>query len=195
MLYQCKPLSVSHSVPVDVLQCMFNQIAAVTILNACCISASLCLSHTVFLLMSYNVCLTRLLLLPFWMRAVSVQASVCLTQCSCWCPTSSVWSECCCYVLSACCIRASLCLNQSTHKGVNQRSKYVTQVQQQRLESPAVTLTWHACKYKVHKLHQRYPTVTLTWHACKYKVHKLHQRYPTVTLTWHACKYKVQKLH
>ena len=23
-------------------------------------------------------------------------------------------------------------------------------------ESPTVTLTWHACKYKVHKLHQRY---------------------------------------
>ena len=35
----------------------------------------------------------------------------------------------------------------STHKGVNQRSKYVTQVQQQRPESPTVTLTWHACKY------------------------------------------------
>ena len=32
-----------------------------------------------------------------------------------------------------------------THKGVNQRSKYVAQVQQQR---PTVTLTWHACKYK-----------------------------------------------
>ena len=30
------------------------------------------------------------------------------------------------------------------------------QVQQQRPESPIVTLTWHACKYKVHKLHQRY---------------------------------------
>ena len=45
---------------------------------------------------------------------------------------------------------------ESTHKGVNQRSKYVTQVQQQRPESPRVTLTWHACKYKIHKLHQRY---------------------------------------
>ena len=42
---------------------------------------------------------------------------------------------------------------ESTHKGGNQRSKYVTQVQQQRPESPMVTLTWHACKYKVHKLH------------------------------------------
>ena len=27
---------------------------------------------------------------------------------------------------------------------------------QQRPESPTVTLTWHACRYKVHKLHQRY---------------------------------------
>ena len=45
---------------------------------------------------------------------------------------------------------------ESTHRGDNQRSKYVTQVQQQRPESPTVTLIWHACKYKVHKLHQRY---------------------------------------
>ena len=44
----------------------------------------------------------------------------------------------------------------SIHKGVNQRSKYVAQVLQQRPESPTVTLTWHACKYKVYKLHQRY---------------------------------------
>ena len=43
---------------------------------------------------------------------------------------------------------------KSTHKRVNQRSKDVTQVQQQRPESPRVTLTWH--KYKVRKLHQRY---------------------------------------
>ena len=41
-----------------------------------------------------------------------------------------------------------------THDGVNQRSKYVTQVQQQRPES--VIRTWHECKYKVHKLHQKY---------------------------------------
>ena len=45
---------------------------------------------------------------------------------------------------------------ESTNKGVNSRSKYITQVQQQRPESPTVTLTWHTCKYKVHKLHQRY---------------------------------------
>ena len=45
---------------------------------------------------------------------------------------------------------------ESTHKGVNQRSKYVTQIQQQKTEPPTVTLTWHACKYKIHNLHQRY---------------------------------------
>ena len=55
--------------------------------------------------------------------------------------------------------------------------------QQERHESPTVTLTWHASKHKVHKLHQKYilitqesPTVTLTWHASKHKVHKLHHR-------------------
>ena len=42
----------------------------------------------------------------------------------------------------------------STDKGVNQCSKDVTQTQQQRPESPTVTLTWHASKCKVHKLHQ-----------------------------------------
>ena len=31
---------------------------------------------------------------------------------------------------------------ESTHKGVNWRSKDVTQVQQRRPESPTVTLTW-----------------------------------------------------
>ena len=43
----------------------------------------------------------------------------------------------------------------SANKGLNQRSKYVTRVQQ-RPESPTVTLTWHTCKYKVHKLDHRY---------------------------------------
>ena len=33
--------------------------------------------------------------------------------------------------------------------------KDIAQTQQRRLELPAVTLTWHAGKYKVHKLHQR----------------------------------------
>ena len=45
---------------------------------------------------------------------------------------------------------------ESTRKGVNQRSKYVTLVQKQRPESPTVTLTWPECKYKVHKIHPRY---------------------------------------
>ena len=45
---------------------------------------------------------------------------------------------------------------QQTQEGVNSPSKYVTQVQQQRPESPTVTLTWYACKYKVHKLRQRF---------------------------------------
>ena len=46
--------------------------------------------------------------------------------------------------------------DKSTHKGANWRSKYVTQVQQRRPESPTVTRAWRSCKYKVHKLHQRY---------------------------------------
>ena len=39
-----------------------------------------------------------------------------------------------------------------------QHSKYVIQTQQQRPEWPTVTLTWHAGKYKVHKLHQSHGT-------------------------------------
>ena len=35
---------------------------------------------------------------------------------------------------------------ESTHKGVNKRSKVVTQAQQQRHESPTGTLSWHTCK-------------------------------------------------
>ena len=66
------------------------------------------------------------------------------------------------------------------NKGVNYRRKYVTQVQQQRSESPTVALTRHACKYKVHKLHQRYvlnqrmygwwSLCTLHLHACQVRV-------------------------
>ena len=51
----------------------------------------------------------------------------------------------------------------------NESSKYATQLQQQRPELPTVTLTWHACKYKVHKLHPT-PLVnlcTLYLHACQ----------------------------
>ena len=61
--------------------------------------------------------------------------------------------------------------------------KYVTRVQQQRPESPTVTLTWHACKSK--------PIDGL---RCKYKVHKLHQRhmllryvYMRMYLWWSLC--------
>ena len=32
---------------------------------------------------------------------------------------------------------------------------------QQRLQPPAVSLTWHAGKFKVHKLHQRYSLIFL----------------------------------
>ena len=45
--------------------------------------------------------------------------------------------------------------SESTHEGVNWRSMAVTQTQQQRSESPTVTLTWHVSKCKEHKLHQR----------------------------------------
>ena len=45
-------------------------------------------------------------------------------------------------------IRNTRCV-QSTHKGVNLRSKDVTQKQQQKPESATVTHTWHANKYKL----------------------------------------------
>ena len=37
---------------------------------------------------------------------------------------------------------------ESTLKGVNSHSKDAPQAQNQRPESPTVTLTWHGCKYK-----------------------------------------------
>ena len=43
--------------------------------------------------------------------------------------------------------------NQHTRELISPRN---AQVQQQSSEWPTVTLTWHACKYKVHKLHHRY---------------------------------------
>ena len=52
---------------------------------------------------------------------------------------------------------------KSIQKEVNKCSKHVTQTQQQRSESPTITLTWHSCKYKVHKLHLRY---ILWWRLC-----------------------------
>jgi len=54
----------------------------------------------------------------------------------------------------------------SINKGVHLSSKDVTQVQQQRPGSPTVTLTWHACKYKVRKLHQRNNFYILTADLC-----------------------------
>ena len=64
-----------------------------------------------------------------------------------------------CYVIN--CESGSLKQNEaqstcteSTNKGVNEHSKDVAQIQQQRPESLRVTLTWHASK--VHKLSQRY---------------------------------------
>ena len=50
---------------------------------------------------------------------------------------------------------------EPTRKAVNQHSKDVIQAHQQRPESPTVTLTWHACEYKVHKLHRVFADVLL----------------------------------
>ena len=57
---------------------------------------------------------------------------------------------------------------ESTHKGVNQRSKYATQVQQQRPELPVVTLTWQMSKYKVLKPPEIHPHVTLSSLSLEY---------------------------
>ena len=45
---------------------------------------------------------------------------------------------------------------EPTQRGVKKRSRNVTQTQQQRPESPTVTLTRHASKYTVLKLRQCY---------------------------------------
>ena len=47
------------------------------------------------------------------------------------------------------------CRAESTHKGVKQR-RLTSHKHNNKSESPTITLTWHACKYKVHKLHERY---------------------------------------
>ena len=83
---------------------------------------------------------------------------------------------------------------QHTRELISAQNKYVTQVQQQRPQSPTVTLTGmhantrymnsHACKYKVHKL-MRVNTRYINAHACKYKVHKLHQRYILCAMIMH----------
>ena len=44
---------------------------------------------------------------------------------------------------------------ESTYKGVNSKMSHNHNMWQ-RPESPTVTLTWHVCKYRVHKLHQRF---------------------------------------
>ena len=44
---------------------------------------------------------------------------------------------------------------ESTNKEINYHLKDVTQTQQQRPESPKVTLTWHASKYEVDQLQQK----------------------------------------
>ena len=45
----------------------------------------------------------------------------------------------------------------------------VTQVKQQKTKSPTLTRTWHAYKYKVHKLHQRY--IHLRRDGCSFMWH------------------------
>ena len=55
-----------------------------------------------------------------------------------------------------------------TFTGFSDLNQYVTQVQQRRPKLPMVTLTWHVCKYKVHKLHQRY--ILKEVHTCQARV-------------------------
>ena len=56
---------------------------------------------------------------------------------------------------SLCCWNSRMLNKQNHVLTKNKRSKDVTQTQQQRPQSPTVTLTWHAGKHKVHKLHHR----------------------------------------
>ena len=54
-----------------------------------------------------------------------------------------------------------LCFSLPLSNWLNKQGSYLAlaipnKVQQQRPESLTVTLTWHTCKYKVHKLHQWY---------------------------------------
>ena len=71
--------------------------------------------------------------------------------------------------------------NQQT-KGVNWHSINVTRTQQEWRESPTVTLTWQASKYKVQKFHKRYIEKNSYLEANKYKVHKRHRKYILKTL-------------
>ena len=47
-------------------------------------------------------------------------------------------------------------LAQKQHTRELISTQKTSHIQEQRPQSPMVTLTWYACKYKVHKLHQRY---------------------------------------
>ena len=101
---------------------------------------------------------------------------------------------------------------ESTHKGGNQRSKDVTQAQQQRPESPAATLTPHACKCEVRKLHQSYslkkgcrPVAYIVWNRTRPRAPvqntqgsylALERRHTSTTLALRTrVNYKVHKLH
>ena len=67
----------------------------------------------------------------------------------CW---RSLWLFCCTVIFSRCLMNLFFWLvnvqNQQTRELIS--AQCVTQVQQQRPELPTVTLTWHACRYKVH---------------------------------------------
>ena len=45
-----------------------------------------------------------------------------------------------------------------------------------------VTLTWHVCKYRVHKLHQRYILIL------PYRVQRIYAWWSLCTLYLHACQ-------
>ena len=47
-------------------------------------------------------------------------------------------------------------MNQHTRELISARNTKHKYNKKDLIKSPRVTLTWHACKYKVHKLHQRY---------------------------------------
>ena len=66
----------------------------------------------------------------------------------------------------------------------------MTQIQPQRPETPTVTLTWHACQYKVHKLHQRYILKQEKMLPVKSVNHAAHVG--VFLITEHAHKYQTQ---
>ena len=72
-----------------------------------------------------------------------------------------------------------------------QRSYYVTQIQEQRLESPTVTLTRHAYKYKVHKLYQRYILKMRMYLISSRIFLRMYLWWRLYTLYLHACQVRV----